>query len=70
MIDKSILIEKSLHLIDRECRFKYEDIETELYEMNEHNKEEIEIILDTIHSLLGNGYDYSISENQIQNLKE
>ena len=63
-MNKDILIETSIHLIQRESEFQFENIETELYEMGEHKEEEIEYILDTIYKLLGGKYYiYALNQN-------
>ncbi|MDP2893339.1 MAG: hypothetical protein Q8N78_03085 [Sulfurimonas sp.] len=66
-MNRNNLIKEALHLIERESEFRFDDIESELYEMGEHKKEEIEYILDTIYKLLGGKYYmYSLDRDSIK----
>lgn len=52
-MSKKDLIDTAYHLVHRESEFRYEHVESELYDTEEHTKEEIEYILDTVWKLLG-----------------
>ncbi len=65
-MSKNDLIKEAFHLIDRESEFRFEDIESELYD-EEYTEEEIKYVLDYVYKLLGGKYYmYSLYEDKIK----